>query len=463
VAETLQLYFGGQRFGYFIRDGKQYEVIGEASRSNRDEPSDLSKLYVRNKEGEIIQMSNLVKLSEESNPPALYRYNRYIAATISAGLADGYTMGQGIEAMREIANEVLDPTFSTALGGSSKDFEESSGGLYFAFLLALALIYLALAAQFESFLDPLVIMFTVPLALAGSLLALYLGDHTMNIFSQIGIIVLVGIVTKNGILIVEFANQRMEAGLTVRDAVIEAATLRMRPILMTSLATVLGVTPIALALGSASTSRIPMGIAIIGGLLFSLLLTLYVIPAIFTFFNRDKKESSSTLKEEEEPIKQDSAPGTIPPLITEEPEISTIPVADTEAISTLNSVHDSPDLVQEKEQSPGDKTIEDPVALAGSHLSKQEEDYVNHTPGFLNIREAADSDQGNGSSITHSQALQEFIRKDFSEEYQRDEQFTDPDSQNFESDVREIEHKKKKKKDKKKTGKKKKKKDKKSK
>ncbi len=292
VAETLQLYYGGQRFGYFIRNGKQYEVIGEASRGNRDEPDDLSKIYVRNNQGEIIQMSNLVQLSEESNPPALYRYNRYIAATISAGLADGYTMGQGIAAMREIADEVLDPTFSTALGGSSKDFEESSGGLYFAFLLALALIYLALAAQFESFLDPLVIMFTVPLALAGALLALYLTNHTINIFSQIGIIVLIGIVTKNGILIVEFANQRMEAGLSVRDAVIEASTLRMRPILMTSMATVLGVTPIAIALGSASTSRIPMGIAIIGGLLFSLLLTLYVIPAIYTFFNRDKKNGA---------------------------------------------------------------------------------------------------------------------------------------------------------------------------
>ncbi|MCB0665912.1 MAG: efflux RND transporter permease subunit [Saprospiraceae bacterium] len=292
VAETLQLYFGGQRFGYFIRDGKQYEVIGEASRINRDEPGDLSKLYVRNNTGEIIQMSNLVRLSEESNPPALYRYNRYIAATVSAGLADGFTMGEGIRVMRDIADQVLDPTFSTALGGSSKDFEESSGGLYFAFLLALILIYLALAAQFESFLDPLVIMFTVPLALAGSLLALYLGGHTINIFSQIGIIVLIGIVTKNGILIVEFANQRMEAGLSVKDAVIDAATLRMRPILMTSLATVLGVTPIALALGAASTSRIPMGIAIIGGLLFSLLLTLYVIPAIFTFFNRDKKTAN---------------------------------------------------------------------------------------------------------------------------------------------------------------------------
>ncbi len=307
VAETLQLYFGGQRFGYFIRDGKQYEVIGEADRLNRDEPDDLSKLYVRNNEGEIIQLSNLVTLSEESNPPALYRYNRYISATVSAGLNDGYTMGQGIEAMNQIAGEVLDPTFSTALGGSSKDFEESSGGLYFAFILALVLIYLALSAQFESFLDPFVIMFTVPLALAGALFALFLGGHTINIFSQIGIIVLIGIVTKNGILIVEFANQRIEAGLDVLEAVIEASTLRMRPILMTSMATVLGVTPIAFALGSASTSRIPMGIAIIGGLLFSLLLTLYVIPAIFTFFNRDKPFDAGNGQKDDNQISEQAA------------------------------------------------------------------------------------------------------------------------------------------------------------
>jgi len=286
VAETLQLLYSGQRFGYFIRNGKQYEVVGEASRDFRNEPSDLSDIYVRNNQGRLIQLSNLVRFDEESSPPALYRYNRYISATVSAGLADGYTLGQGIEAMNEIKEKVLTDSFQTSLSGASKDFQESSGGLYFAFLLALALIYLALSAQFESFLDPLVIMFTVPLALTGALLALWLGGHTINIFSQIGIIVLVGIVTKNGILIVEFANQRREAGLGFREAVVEAATLRLRPILMTSLATVLGVLPIALALGSASTSRIPMGVAIIGGLIFSLFLTLYIIPAIYTFFKR---------------------------------------------------------------------------------------------------------------------------------------------------------------------------------
>ena len=286
VAESLQLYFSGQRYGYFLKNGKQYEVIGEADRGYRDDPSDLSSLYVRNNRGELIPISNVVRLKEESSPPQLYHYNRYLSATVSAALAEGYTIGQGIEAMDEIAKKVLDESYQTALAGVSKDFRESSSGLYFAFLLALALIYLALAAQFESFLDPLIIMITVPLALVGALWALHIFDHTLNIFSEIGIIVLVGIVTKNGILIVEFANQKMEEGMDAFEAAIFAATQRMRPILMTSIATVLGVLPIAVAFGAAATSRIPMGVAIIGGLLFSLVLTLFVIPAIYTFFNR---------------------------------------------------------------------------------------------------------------------------------------------------------------------------------
>lgn len=286
IAETLQLFYSGQRFGYFIRNGKQYEVVGEASREFRNDPGDLRDIYVRNRQGELIQMSNLVRLEEQSNPPSLYRYNRYISATVSAGLNEGYTLGDGIAAMDEVKAKVLDDSFVASLAGASKDFEESSGGLYFAFILALVLIYLALSAQFESFVDPLIIMFTVPLALSGALLSLWLGGHTMNIFSQIGIIVLIGIVTKNGILIVEFANQRKATGLSVIDAVIEASTLRLRPILMTSSATILGVLPIALALGAASTSRIPMGVAIIGGLVLSLFLTLYIIPSIYSYFKR---------------------------------------------------------------------------------------------------------------------------------------------------------------------------------
>ncbi len=283
IAETLQLYFSGQRYGYFIYNGKQYSVIAQASRENRDEPLDLSSIYVRSASGELIQLDNVVTMAYRSSPPQLYRYNRYVSATVSASPAPGHTLGSSIEAMQIIASEVLDESFATSLSGTAKEFAESSNTLLFAFVLALVLVYLILAAQFESFRDPLVIMFTVPLALAGALLALWAFGQTLNIFSQIGIIALVGIVTKNGILIVEFANQCRARGMDVREAVIEASVQRFRPILMTSLATVFGVLPIALALGAASRSRISMGIVIIGGLLFSLGLTLAVIPALYTY------------------------------------------------------------------------------------------------------------------------------------------------------------------------------------
>jgi multidrug efflux pump subunit AcrB len=273
-------------------NGKQYQVIGQAERADRDEPIDLSSITIRNKYGEPVQLDNLVKLSDKSSPPQLYRYNRYVAATVSAQPATGVTLGEGIEEMQKIAKETLDESFTTALAGTSKEFAESSNSLAFAFMLALVLIYLILAAQFESFSDPLTIMLTVPLALAGALLALWAYGETLNIFSQIGIIVLIGIVTKNGILIVEFANQRKKDGLKIREAVIDAAEQRLRPILMTSLATVLGVLPIALALGAAAKSRVGMGIAIIGGLMFSLVLTLYVIPALYTYLSREKKSKA---------------------------------------------------------------------------------------------------------------------------------------------------------------------------
>ena len=289
IAENLQLYYSGQRYGYFILNNKQYQVIGQADRLNRDEPLDLSSVYVRNNRGDLIQMDNLVSLSNQVNPPQLHRYNRYVSATVSAQPVQGVTLGQGIDEMRRIAKETLDESFSTALAGTSKEYEDSSSSLLFAFLLALLLIYLILAAQFESYIDPLIIMFTVPLALAGAVLSLWLFGQTINIFSQIGVIVLIGIVTKNGILIVEFANQRKAAGLGIREAVIDAATRRLRPILMTSLATALGALPIAMALGASSQSRIPMGITIIGGLIFSLILTLFVIPALYTFLSRKIK------------------------------------------------------------------------------------------------------------------------------------------------------------------------------
>lgn len=300
VAQTLQFYFSGQRTGYFIMNGKQYQIITLATRDNRDEPLDLKSIYVRNSQGDLIQLDNIVRLSEESAPPQRYRYDRYIAATVSAGLSPGVTMGDGIKAMDQTAKQVLDESFQTALSGSSRDYAESSSSLIFAFLLALVLIYLVLAAQFESFRDPLITMFTVPLALAGAVLSLWVFGQTLNIFSEIGVITLIGIVTKNGILIVEFGNQRQLAGLSVKDAVIEAATLRLRPILMTSLSTALGALPIALALGASAHSRVSLGIVVIGGLLFSLVLTLYVVPALYTYLSTVKKRAEVTAVYEEQ-------------------------------------------------------------------------------------------------------------------------------------------------------------------
>ncbi|MCI0331225.1 MAG: efflux RND transporter permease subunit [candidate division Zixibacteria bacterium] len=293
VAQTLQLALSGQRYGNFIRDGKQYQIIGQLDRPNRDEPADLKSLFVRNRRGELVQLDNLVTVSEQANPPQRYRFNRYISATVSAGLSPGYTLGQGIAAMDEIADKLLDESFSTSLSGAARDFAESSSSLVFVFILALLLTYLVLAGQFESFRDPFIIMFTVPLALAGALLTLWYFGQSLNIFSQIGLVMLIGLVTKNGILIVEFANQRKAAGLPMLEAVKDAAASRFRPILMTSLSTILGTLPIALALGAGSESRMSMGIGVIGGLLFSTGLTLYVIPAVYSYFSTERKPAGT--------------------------------------------------------------------------------------------------------------------------------------------------------------------------
>ncbi|GAA0877635.1 efflux RND transporter permease subunit [Algoriphagus jejuensis] len=283
IARTLQLSYSGQRFAYFIMNGKQYQVIGEMRLQDRNEPINLRMLYVRGGNGQLVQLDNLVKVIEKSTPPQLYRFNRFVSATVSANLAEGYTVGAGLDEMDKIAAEVLDGSYSTDVSGPSKEYRESSNSLLFAFLFALILIYLVLAAQFESFLDPLTIMFTVPLALFGALATLWLFDFTLNIFSQIGIIMLIGLVTKNGILIVEFANQRKAQGLDPYDAIYGAAVARFRPILMTSLSTILGILPIALALGAGAESRVPMGAAVIGGLAFATILTLFIIPAIYTY------------------------------------------------------------------------------------------------------------------------------------------------------------------------------------
>ncbi|MEQ8417944.1 MAG: efflux RND transporter permease subunit [Imperialibacter sp.] len=289
VAQTLQLGLSGSRFGYFIKDGKQYQIIGQVDREDRNDPLDLKALYVKNQVGDLIQMDNLVKITEQSTPPQLYRYNRFVSATVSASLVPGYTIKDGIDAMDAIAARVLDGTFQTELSGPSAEFRDSSSSLYFAFIFALILIYLVLAAQFESFRDPFIIMLTVPMAIAGAFLSLWYFDQTLNIFSQIGIIMLIGLVTKNGILIVEFANQRKAHDIPVEEAIVGAAQQRFRPILMTSLSTILGILPIALALGAGSESRVSMGIAIIGGLLFATILTLYVIPAMYIYISGKEK------------------------------------------------------------------------------------------------------------------------------------------------------------------------------
>lgn len=288
LAETLQYGLSGQRMGYFYMNGKQYEILGEINRQQRNKPADLRSIYLRSSDGRMIQMDNLIELEYSTAPSKLYRYNRFVSATISAGLADGKTIGEGLDEMDKIAADVLDDTFRTSLAGDSKDFRESASSLMFAFILALVLIYLILAAQFESFKDPMVIMLTVPLAITGALIFMYFGDITMNIFSQIGIIMLIGLVAKNGILIVEFANQKQHGGIDKMQAVREAALQRLMPILMTSAATVLGLVPLAFATGEGCNQRIAMGVAVVGGMLVSTFLTMYVVPAVYSYISTNQ-------------------------------------------------------------------------------------------------------------------------------------------------------------------------------
>ncbi len=297
VIAAIQAAFSGGRLAYFIMGSDQYQVIAQVEHSDRSEPADISRLYVRNVSGQNIPLSSVVNLVESSSPTTLYHFNRYKAATISASLAEGKTIGDGIKSMQAIADKTLDESFQTALSGPSRDYAESSSNIGFAFTLALLLIYLILAAQFESFLDPFTIMFTVPLALAGALLSLWIFGQTLNIFSEIGMIMLIGLVTKNGILIVEFANQKREQGMAKHEAVIEAANQRLRPILMTSLATSLGALPIAMNLGASASSRVPLGIVVVGGILFSLILTLFVIPAMYSFISSKHKAHKTEISE----------------------------------------------------------------------------------------------------------------------------------------------------------------------
>lgn len=285
IAQTLGLMMTGTRYDFFIRNGKQYPVIGQLNRSDRNKPLDLTSTYVRSRSGSFVQLDNLLTVNETSSPPQRYRFNRFVSTTVSAQIAPGTTLGEAIKAMQAIGKRVLDDRFTTALSGPSRDLMESSSNILFAFVLALVLIFLVLAAQFESFRDPLIVMFTVPMALAGALLSLWYFNQSMNIFSQIGIIMLIGLVAKNGILIVEFANQRRRSGLTLHESIVEAAVSRFRPIVMTSLTVMLGSLPIALAIGAGAKSRMSMGIVIVGGLAFSLVLSLFVIPAIYSYLS----------------------------------------------------------------------------------------------------------------------------------------------------------------------------------
>lgn len=293
VSNTLDLALSGTRYGYFLKGGKQYFVIGQVDRTDRNKPTDISSLYVRNISGNLIQLDNLVSMEENSRPPTLYHFNRYKSATISASLAEGKTLGEGIVSMKRIATKLLDNSFQTSLFGPSRDFAESSSNTSFALTLALVLIYLILAAQFESFRDPFIIMLTVPLAIAGAMLSLWIFGMTLNIFSEIGMIMLIGLVTKNGILIVEFANQKRKAGINKAEAAFEAAAARLRPILMTTLATIFGALPIALALGTGAQSREPLGIVIVFGLLFALIFTLFIIPVMYTLMSGKKDEKTN--------------------------------------------------------------------------------------------------------------------------------------------------------------------------
>ena len=300
VAHTLSTQSILQGLGYFYMNGKQYEILGEINRQQRNKPADLKAIYVRSDNGDMVQLDNLIELTNGIAPPKLYRYNRFVSATVSAGLADGKTIGQGLDEMDKIAKETLDDSFRTALTGDSKEYRESSSSLMFAFILAIFLIYLILAAQFESFKDPLIVMLTVPLAIAGALIFMYFGGITMNIFSQIGIIMLIGLVAKNGILIVEFANQKQESGEDKMSAIKDASLQRLRPILMTSASTILGLIPLAFATSEGCNQRIAMGTAVVGGMLISTLMTMYIVPAIYSYISTNRRLTPVLSKNEED-------------------------------------------------------------------------------------------------------------------------------------------------------------------
>jgi len=294
IGRTLETLLGGRQVTRFEVDGEQFDVYIQLAAEDRASPEALSTIYLRSPSGEIVQLSNVVTVEESVAPRELKRFNQLRSATISANLAEGYALSDGIAVLERAAAEVLPATVSTDLAGQSREFRATGQSLLVVFVLALAFIYLVLAAQFESFRDPVIIMLTVPLSMTGALAALYFTGGTLNVYSQIGLITLVGLITKHGILIVEFANQQQEAGKERLEAVVEAATLRLRPILMTTGAMIFGAVPLALAAGAGAESRQQIGWVIVGGMILGTLLTLFVVPSVYTLLGRVHRERAES-------------------------------------------------------------------------------------------------------------------------------------------------------------------------
>jgi multidrug efflux pump len=296
IGRTLETMLGGRQVTRFKRDAEQYDVIVQTTDQERATPGDISQIYVRGRDDRMIPLANLVRVDETVSPRELNHFAQRRAVTISANLAPGYTMGEALAFLDNTARSLLPAGYATDYAGQSREFRTSTASLALTFLLALAFIYLVLAAQFESFRDPLVIMLTVPLSMTGALLALYLlPGGTLNVYSQIGLVTLVGLITKHGILIVEFTNQLRDQGRAVREALIEATSLRLRPILMTTGAMVLGAIPLAFASGAGAESRQQIGSVIVGGLLLGTLLTLFVVPTVYSLLARERPVAAAPI------------------------------------------------------------------------------------------------------------------------------------------------------------------------
>ena len=286
LGRTLETMLGGRQVTRFKRDGEQYDVVVKIADIDRQNPDDMRRIYVKGREGAMVPLSNLITIKETVAPKELNHFNQLRAATITAQLAPGYSLSDALRFLEAAGRETLPSTAYIEYAGESREFREASASMYLTFLLALAFIYLVLAAQFESFTDPFIIMLTVPLSITGALLALWWSGGTLNIYSQVGLVTLIGLITKHGILIVEFSNQLRAKGQPLREAVIEAASLRLRPILMTTGAMVLGAVPLAIATGAGAESRQDIGWVIVGGLLVGTLFTLFVIPVVYTYLSK---------------------------------------------------------------------------------------------------------------------------------------------------------------------------------